>query len=90
MKILQTKLSNTAAYLLLVFAVASAGLFLYGQFSNLEFETINNTDSEVSPVVDNIEPDVIVGGSGSLLEDETVSTPELESDMMAPESPVVE
>ena len=50
MKILQVKLSNPIAYLLLLFTGASVLLFLYGQFSNLEFETLNNTSQNIPPV----------------------------------------
>jgi len=57
MKILHTKISNSAAYLLLVFAIASVALLFYGQFSNLEFETINNTSTEVSPISNTVSSD---------------------------------
>lgn len=82
MKILHTKISNSTAYLLLVFAIASVALLFYGQFSNLEFETLNNTSTEVAPISNTVSSD-----SGSL-ESEVVPTESLEepvpleSDMM--------
>jgi hypothetical protein len=90
MKILQTKLSNVTAYLLLVFAVASAALFLYGQFSNLTYETINSTASEVEPVFNTFQLDDTVEDTETLPGDEIVSDPSLdmESDMMS--EPLVE
>jgi hypothetical protein len=97
MKILQTKLSNTTTYLLLVFAIASAALFFYGQFSNLTYETINNTTSEVTPVVNNVQvEDDTLESIETLPLDDTVSDPSLdmESDMMSEplfeETPAVE
>lgn len=91
MKILQTKLSNTTAYLLLVLAVASAALFLYGQFSNLTYETINSTVIDSSPVSNTVQVEDTVENTEVLPGDETVSDPSLniESDMMS-ETPAVE
>lgn len=53
MKIFQTKISNPIAYLLIIFTVASVSLTFYGQFSNLEFESTNNTivnNTQASPI----------------------------------------
>jgi len=51
MKILQIKISNPISYLLLLFTGASVVMLFYGQFSNLEFETLNMIDQNPSPVV---------------------------------------
>jgi hypothetical protein len=90
MKILQTKITNTTAYLLLLFTITSVALLFYGQFSNLEFETINNTSTEVNPVVNTIQLDNAVENTEVLPGDETLSDPSLnmESDMMS--EPIVE
>jgi len=86
MKILHTKISNSAAYLLLVFAIASVALLFYGQFSNLEFETINNTSTEVSPISNTVSSDeVFVEESDTLPVEGIEESSPLESDMMTPE-----
>jgi outer membrane murein-binding lipoprotein Lpp len=90
MKILQTKLSNVTAYLLLVFAVASSALFLYGQFSNLTYETINSTASELDSVVNSIELEGTVEDPEEFPAYDEISTPDMESDMMSSETPAVE
>lgn len=95
MKILQTKITNITAYLLLVFAIASVSLLFYGQFSNLEFETLNNTSTEVTPIVDNNNiVNEVVGNSEEMVVEYMPSsevmptTPGMESDMLA--EPIVE
>lgn len=94
MKIFQTKITNTTAYLLLLFTIASVALLFYGQFSNLEFETLNTT-IEVTPVVDNNNVvNKAVGNSDEMLVEEMPAseviptTPVIENDMMS--EPLVE
>lgn len=83
MKILHTKISNSTSYLLLVFAIASVALLFYGQFSNLEFETINNTSTEVSPISNTVSSDeVFVEESDTLPVEGIEESSPLESDMM--------
>lgn len=83
MKILHTKISNSTSYLLLVFAIASVALLFYGQFSNLEFETINNTSTEVSPISNTVSSDeVFVEESDTLPVEGIEESSSLESDMM--------
>lgn len=47
MKILQTKISTPIAYTLIVFLIASVALVFYGQFSQINFENINNTNENL-------------------------------------------
>lgn len=83
MKILQSKISNSTSYLLLVFAIASVALLFYGQFSNLEFETINNTSTELSPISNTVSSDeVFVEESDTLPVEGVEESSPLESDMM--------
>jgi len=83
MKILHTKISNSTSYLLLVFAIASVALLFYGQFSNLEFETINNTSTELSPISNTVSSDeVFVEESDTLPVEGIEESSPLESDMM--------
>lgn len=83
MKILNTKITNSTAYLLLVFAIASVALLFYGQFSNLEFETINNTSTELSPISNTVSSDeVFVEESDTLPVEGVEESSPLESDMM--------
>jgi hypothetical protein len=97
MKILQSKISNVTAYFLLVFTIASVALLFYGQFSNLEFETLSNTSPEVSPISNTVSSDLGSVESEVLPTDNVEETVPLESDMvndvmMTPElsEPVVE
>lgn len=72
MKILQTKITNATSYLLLIFTIASVSLLFYGQFSNLEFETLGNTSSDVTPISNTVSSD------SGLLESEVLPTENLE------------
>lgn len=47
MKILQTKISSPIAYTLILFLIASVALVFYGQFSRVNYDTLNNTSSDV-------------------------------------------
>lgn len=83
MKILQTKISNVTSYLLLVFTIASVSLSFYGQFSNLEFETLNNTSTELAPISNTILPDeVFVEESDTLPIEGVEASSSLESGIM--------
>ncbi|MEY2985956.1 MAG: hypothetical protein RJB24_185 [Candidatus Parcubacteria bacterium] len=97
MKILHTKISNSTSYLLLVFTIASVSLLFYGQFSNLEFETLNNVSPEVEPISNTVSSNSGSVESEVLPAENLEVTDPLDSDviknvMMSPEmsEPVVE
>ncbi|GEM_PF-5327903 len=93
MKILKTKLSNPMAYLLLVFAIISSALILYGQFSNLEFEAINNTTDDiiigVSPEDNTFELDDTLNDSTIKSSDESpILESEVSDTILSPENTI--
>lgn len=96
MKILKTRISSPIAYTLILFLIASVALVFYGQFSRVNYDTLNNTSSDVQLNSTNLDntPTVETTNDSTVEENPSVSNPVSEpipaADEAIPTTPLVE